>query len=182
MSKKVNHLIKQCIKGDQKSQMHLYDLYCEAMFFIANRYLNDEEEAKDAMQDGFLKAFVKLETYNNTVTFGSWLKKIIIHQCIDFLKKKKLETIPLEEQVLEVVDNESWEFEVEYSKETVINAINTLADKYKLILQLYLIEGYDHVEISEITKIPIKTSRTHLRRGKLLLRELLKAQKHEARY
>ena len=183
MSKKINHLIKQCIKGDQKSQMHLYDLYCEAMFCIACRYLKDEEEAKDAMQDSFLKAFTKLSTFNNSVSFGSWLKKIVIHQCIDILKKKKLETVSLENQFLEIVDDDvSWEFDYDISKEIIENTIDKLSDKYKLVLQLYLIEGYDHSEISEITKLPIKTSRTHLRRGKGLLRELLKKQDYEARY
>ena len=182
MSKKVNHIIEKCIKGDQKSQMHLYDLYCEAMFCAANRYLKNEEEAKDAMQDGFIKAFTKLETFNGTVSFGAWLKKIIINQCIDVLKRNRVETISIEEQVLEVVDDESWKFDIKYSKETIINAIHSLKDKYKLILQLYLIEGYDHIEISEIAEIPIKTSRTNLRRGKILLREVLKKGKSEARY
>ena len=183
MSKKINVLIKKCIKGDQKAQMHLYDLYCEAMYYIAYRYLINDDEAKDAMQEGFLKAFLKLNTYKDEISFGAWLKKIIINQCIDILKKKKLETISLENQFLEIVDdNASWEFDYEISKEIIVNTINNLPEKYKLVLQLYLIEGYDHAEISEIINIPIKTSRTHLRRGKMILRELLKKQNYEARY
>tara|TARA_R110002126_G_scaffold120801_2_gene262025 strand:- start:356 stop:907 length:552 start_codon:yes stop_codon:yes gene_type:complete len=183
MSEKINVLIKKCIKGEQKAQMDLYDLYCEAMYYVACRYLIDEEEAKDAMQEGFLKAFLKLNIYKDKVSFGAWLKKIIINQCIDVLKKKKLETVSIENQFLEIVDEDtSWEFNYEISKENIVNTINKLPEKYKLVLQLYLIEGYNHSEISEITKLPIKTSRTHLRRGKMLLRELLKEQNYEAKY
>lgn len=183
MSKKISVLIKKCIKGDQKAQMHLYDSYCEAMFYIACRYLKNEDEAKDAMQEGFLKAFFKLSTYKNDLSFGAWLKKIIINQCIDVLKKKKLETVSIESQTFEIIDNEtSWEFDSRLSKVIIENTINTLPEKYKLVLQLYLIEGYDHSEISEILNIPIKTSRTHLSRGKMLLRNFLKKQNYEARY
>lgn len=163
--------------------MHLYDLYCEAMYSIACRYLTDENEAKDAMQEGFLKAFLKLGSYEEKVSFGAWLKKIIINQSIDILKKKKLDTITLDSQYLEIVDNDaSWEFDEGISKDIIENTIKILPKKYKLVLQLYLIEGYDHSEISEITSIPIKTSRTHLRRGKMMLRELLTAQNYESRY
>lgn len=182
MSKEINLLIKRCKKGNSKAQMQVYKLYCEAMFFITSRYLKNEEEAKDAMQEGFLKAFSKLETYTEKITFGAWLKRIVINHCIDVLKKKQLETISLENYPLEIIDDDNWDFDVEITKDMILSAIETLNQKYQFVVKLYLIEGYDHSEISEILKIPIKTSRTHLRRGKLQLQELLKAQKYEARY
>ena len=87
----------------------------------------------------------------------------------------------MEQQPLEVVDNEDWSFDVEVTKEMVFHAIEQLPEKYQLVVNLYLIEGCDHVEISEILNIPIKTSRTQLRRGKLLLKDYLNIRKHEAR-
>jgi RNA polymerase sigma-70 factor (ECF subfamily) len=183
MSKELNFLILKSKKGNQRAQIKLYDLFCEAMFFISCRYLKNEEEAKDAMQDAFLKAFLNLESYKEDTSFGSWLKKIIINQCLDVIKKKKLETVSLENHFLEIVeDDTSWEYDLDISKKIIENKINQLPDKYKTVLQLYLIEGYDHSEISDILKIPIKTSRTHLRRGKTLLRDQLKKPKYEARY
>lgn len=182
MSKELNLLIEQCKKGNQKAQLHIYNLYCEAMFFIACRYLKNEEEAKDAMQEGFIKAFSKIHSYQKEATFGSWLKKIIINQCIDVLKKKKLETVSLESFPLEIIDDDNWIFDSEITKEKVLEAIDKLPEKHQTVINLYLIEGYDHSEISEIMGIPVKTSRTCLRRGKLQLQELLKEQKHEARY
>lgn len=181
MPKEINLLIHQCKKGNQKAQMQVYDLYCEAMYTVACRYLSDEE-AKDAMQEAFLKAFLKIDSYVKTATFGSWLKRIVINQCIDELKKRKLETVYVDKYSLEVIDDDDWMFDIVISKQEIIDAIEELSKTYQLVVKLYLIEGYDHTEISEILKIPIKTSRTQLRRGKLQLRELLKLKKNEARY
>ena len=174
MTKKINLLIKQCKKGNQKAQIKLYDLFCEALFFISCRYLKNEEEAKDAMQDAFLKAFLSLDTFKEDTSFGSWLKRIVINTCIDKLKKKSIETVSLENYPLEVLDDNDWNFDVKIDRIEIIDAIESLKTKYQLVVKLYLLEGYDHSEISEILKIPIKTSRTQLRRGKLELRNLLK--------
>lgn len=182
MSKEINLLIKACKKGNQKAQMQVYKLYCEAMFFITSRYLKDKEEAKDAMQEGFLKAFLKLDAYTEKTTFGAWLKRIIINHCIDVLKKKELETVSIDSYPLEIIDDDDWDFDIKISKEMILSAIESLNQKHQIVVKLYLIEGYDHSEIAEILKIPIKTSRTHLRRGKLQLKELLNPQKHEERY
>jgi|TARA_B110000967_G_scaffold100877_1_gene103535 RNA polymerase sigma-70 factor (ECF subfamily) len=178
MSREINLLIIQCKKGNQKAQMKLYDLFCEAMFSISCRYLKNEEEAKDAMQDGFLKAFIHLENYKENTTFGAWLKRIIINQCLDVLKKKQVETISLESFPLEIAVETSWTFDVEITKEMILEALEKLPHKYQLVVKLYLIEGYDHSEISEILQIPVKTSRTQLRRGKLALQKTLKAQRY----
>ncbi|WP_282070939.1 RNA polymerase sigma factor [Polaribacter atrinae] len=174
MSKELNLLILKSKKGNQRAQIKLYDQFCEAMFFISCRYLKNEEEAKDAMQDAFLKAFLNLESYTIERSFGSWLKKIVINTCIDILKKKKIETVSLDHYPLEVLDDNDWNFDVKIDEKEIVDAIDRLKIKYQLVVKLYLLEGYDHSEISDILKIPIKTSRTQLRRGKLELRNLLK--------
>jgi len=179
MAKEIHLLILKSKKGNQKAQIKLYDLFCEAMFFISCRYLKNEEEAKDAMQDAFLKAFLNLESYKIETSFGSWLKKIVINTCIDILKKKKIETVFLDNYPLEILDDNDWSFDVKFDKKEIIDAIENLKIKYQLVVKLYLLEGYDHSEISDILKIPIKTSRTHLRRGKMELRNLLKPTNYE---
>ncbi|MET2986408.1 RNA polymerase sigma factor [Aureibaculum conchae] len=175
-------LIEQCKNGDQRSQLELYDNYCHAMFNIACRYLKNEEEAKDIMQESFLKAFSKLDSFVEKVSFGAWLKRIVINQCIDTLKKKKLETISFENIPLEITDDDDWSFDITITKRQIIDAIENTPKKYSLVLMLYLIEGYDHTEISEILNIAVKTSRTQLRRGKLMLKEKLKTKRYEKRY
>lgn len=178
MSKEINFLVTQSKKGNQKAQLKLYDLHCKAMFSISCRYIKDIEEAKDTMQDGFLKAFLNIEKYSDNTSFSSWLKTVIINTCIDKLKKKKLETVSIERYPLEISNDEDWNFDVRITKTQILESIEVLPIKYQLVIKLYLLEGYDHQEISEILNIPIKTSRTHLRRAKLALRNILKVDKY----
>ena len=174
MQKENNAIIEACKKGNQKAQMQLYDKYCNAMFNIACRYLINQEDAKDAIQEGFLKAFDNIKNYNTDYAFGAWLKRIIINQCIDALRKQRLEFSEIDTEHLELVDDNNWNVNSLITKETIINAIEELSEKHQLVIKFYLLEGYDHEEISQILDIPIKTSRTHLRRGRLQLKELLK--------
>ena len=175
-------LIKACKKGNQVAQMQIYDTYCQAMFTIACRYLNNEEDAKDAMQEGFLKAFTNIRSYKPEATFGAWLKRIMINQCLDVLKKRQLEFSNDEVEKLQIIEDHNWNFDSTITKTEILFAIEQLTEKHKIVVNLYLIEGYDHKEISDILEIPVKTSRTHLRRGKLKLQNLLKEKYNEARY
>ncbi|WP_397444751.1 RNA polymerase sigma factor [Polaribacter sp. R77954] len=174
MSKELHFLVKQSKKGNQKAQLNLYDLHCKAMFVIACRYLKNKEEAKDAMQDAFLKAFLNLEHYVDGTNFSGWLKTIMINTCIDQLKKKKLETVSIENYPLEISNNDDWHFDANITKTTILETIDSLPLKYQLVVKLYLLEGYDHQEIANILKIPISTSKTRLRRGKSVLKQQLK--------
>jgi len=182
MQKEQKTIIKSCVKGNEKAQMQLYNLYCDAMFNIVCRYFKNTEDAKDIMQDGFLKAFSNIKKYKSDYSFGSWLKRIIINQCIDTLRKQKMEFTIIDYEKIEIIDDENWSFNNSISKETIITAIEQLNEKHQIVVKLYLIEGYDHAEISQILNIPLKTSRTHLRRGRLRLKELLKTTYNEARY
>ncbi len=175
-------IINQCRDNNAKAQMQLYNLYCKAMFVVANRYVNDSFLAEDIMQESFIKAFKSIDRYKNEVPFGAWLKRIVINQSIDALKKKKLELISMNEETLRVVDDEDWTVDESITVDEVKSAINDLKEKYRLVLSLYLFEGYDHDEISQILGITSNTSRTHLLRGKRILKEKLKSNSYAARY
>lgn len=175
-------IINQCRDNSAKAQMQLYNLYCKAMFVVANRYVNDSFLAEDIMQESFIKAFKSIDRYKNEVPFGAWLKRIVINQSIDALKKKKLELISMNEETLRVVDDEDWKVDKSITADEVKSAINDLKEKYRLVLSLYLFEGYDHDEISQILGITSNTSRTHLLRGKRILKEKLKSSSYAARY
>lgn len=162
--------------------MQLYNLYCKAMFLVAFRYVNNRFVAEDVMQDAFIKAFKNINNYKNEVAFGAWLKRIVINQSIDQLKKKKLELVAINEEVITEVNVEDWNIENDISVEGIVEVINSLKEKYRLVLTLYLLEGYDHSEISKILNITENTSRTHLLRGKKILKEALKTTKYAARY
>lgn len=142
-------------------------------------------EAEDVVQDSFIKAFSRLEQYKAEVSFGAWLKRIVINRCIDVLKSKHQRMVELEDFHLSVIaeNNENdWEIEKGITVENVNQEIEKLPEKYKYVVLLYLVEGYDHQEISEILNITEVASRTQLSRGKQKLKNALKLNRNEARY
>lgn len=182
MKPNIDILIRRSIKNDERSQMQIYDAYCDAMYNVVCRYVKNDEDAKDVMQEGFLKAFLNIKDYKPEFSFGAWLKRIIINQSIDYLKKKKLELVNTEVEELQIIDSEDWHFSSTITKDDIIEKVEQLSKKYKIVVILYLFEGYDHEEISKILDIPIKTSRTHLRRGRIKLQELLKNKRNGTGY
>lgn len=177
-------LIEKCKRNNRKAQLQLYNQYCNSMYIIAYRFVKNEAEAEDVVQEAFINAFSKLEQYNAEVTFGSWLKRIVINKSLDFIKSKKARLVDLNEASLSIIDNtldEEWLVDDTVTYNEVIAAINSLPDKYKYVLMLYLIEGYDHQEISEILTISESASRTQLSRGKQKLQKKLTPKHHVAR-
>jgi RNA polymerase sigma factor (sigma-70 family) len=133
--------------------------------------LGNEIEAEDVMQEAFLKAFTKIDTYEGKVSFGAWLKKIVINRSLDELKKRKVKFAELNEKI---PDEEPVSLNIsEIQMEQLKKAIQQLPDGYRVVLSLYLLEGYDHEEISQILGISNVASRTQFLRGKLKLRQLL---------
>jgi len=168
-------LVEQCKQNNRKAQMALYSQYCEGMFVVAQRYLRNTAEAEDAMQEAFIKAFQRLYQFKGDVTFGSWLKRIVINTCLDAIKARKMELYSINEEVLSFADDEdNWSVDEDTTFEKVQGAIDELSTNYKTIVKLYLLEGYDHQEISQILNISETASRTNLHRGKLQLKRNLK--------
>jgi len=180
-----NDIIEKCRCNNRKAQVELYNLYCDAMYTVAKRYLRHDAEAEDAVQDAFIKAFTKLHLFSAEVSFGAWLKRIVVNTCLDVLKQQKKELVNLNEVHLKVVDDsfeEEWQLDNEFSIETIIQTVNDLSHKYAIILKLFLFEGYDHQEISQILNISETSSRTLVFRGKQKLQALLKTHYNAARY
>ena len=150
------------------------------MFTVAMRMVRNQADAEDLTQEAFIRAFQKIEQFQGEVSFGAWLKRIVINRCLDFLKAQKQHFVELEEQRLLIAEDDSWETEYPVGPEEVRKAIGELPDKYRYVVQLYLVEGYDHSEISEILGITQTTCRTRLMRGKARLFEQLKEATHVA--
>ena len=168
-------LVEACKRGDQKAQFELYRLYNAAMYNTTLRIVGDSDDAEDVMQEAFLKAFTKLDSYRGEVSFGAWLKRIMINKALDFLRLKR-EQISLEDagEVREIVDEPDDTVDVEYRAEEIRKAIYDLPEGYRIVLSLILLEGYDHEEVSGILNISNATSRTQYHRAKKRLIELLK--------
>ncbi len=165
-------IIDRCREGDQKAQFQLYKLYYKSMYSVSRRIVNDEMEAEDVMQEAFLSAFRKMDSYIGEVSFGAWLKRIVVNRSLDQLKKKKVQFEEINERTQEVEDYQMPTHEVDIKM--LQAAIQKLPDGYRVVLSLFLIEGYDHEEISQILGISNSSSRTQLLRAKNKLRDLLK--------
>lgn len=132
-----------------------------------------EMEAEDIMQEAFLSAFKNINSYEGKVSFGAWLKKIVINRSLDHLKKKKIVFEEISEKINIADEPEFMEME-ESSLENIKTAMNDLPEKYRIVLSLFLVEGYSHEEIAESLEISNVASRTQYFRAKQKLKELLK--------
>jgi RNA polymerase sigma-70 factor (ECF subfamily) len=148
------------------------------MYNVAYRVVNDEEDAEDALQEAFISAFKNLSHYRGDSTFGAWLKRIVINKAINQLQKKKWDRIPEDDRwdVKEDVETDMLDG-FPFTVEKVRSAIEALPDGYRMVLSLYLLEGYDHAEIGEIMGITESTSKSQFNRAKKKLKEILEGGK-----
>jgi len=175
-------LINRCRNGERLAQSELYKLYYKAMYNTCYRMLNDRVEAEDVMQESFLAAFLKINTYRGEMSFGSWLKRIVINKTIDTLRARKIKFDELDERasIPDEEDKNAAEAEEGDSKiEKIREAVGMLPEGFRVVLSLALFEGFDHEEIAMILKINESTSRSQLARAKRKLMEYLKNNKDE---
>ena len=131
------HIVEKCKQNDRKAQLQLYNQYCNGMLIVALRFVKDTMEAEDIVQEAFIKAFSKLEQYKAEVSFGAWLKRIVINRCIDVLKSKRQRLIELEEHHLNVIDSsdeKNWLVDDDITIDEVKIAIERLPEKYKYVV------------------------------------------------
>jgi RNA polymerase sigma-70 factor (ECF subfamily) len=165
-------LIEGCRKGNVRSQYRLYNQYSKAMYNVACRMLNNRTDAEDMLQEAFADCFANIGTFRYESTFGAWLKTIVVNKCINHLKKRKAELI-YDEHMPNLADHTD-DNEPEYEHGQILSAIEKLPDGYRVVLSLYLLEGYDHEEIASILGITESTSKSQYMRAKEKLRKILK--------
>jgi RNA polymerase sigma-70 factor (ECF subfamily) len=169
-------LVAESIKGSNKARYQLYQLYSKAMFNVCYRMMNNREDAEDMLQEAFIQAFQKLDTFRNESGFGSWLKTITIRTCINALNKRRLDLNYFDEMHRFESAEEEPE-EALYTTENILEAMNQLPEGGRIVFSLYLLEGYDHSEISQILNITESTSKTQYMRAKRRVYELMKQTK-----
>lgn len=164
------HLIQEAKNGDRKSIELLYKQFYGYAMSVALRYSNSREEACEIINDSFMKAFDKLDQYDNQNSFKGWLRRILINTSIDYYRKNIKHTAVMD---IEKADAETLEADVidRLSAEDILGILRELPEILRIIFNMYEIEGYSHNEISEQLGIPSSTSRTYLARSKKKLRE-----------
>ncbi len=174
-------IIERSKKGNRQAQYQLYKLYSKAMFNICFRMMNDRSDAEDMLQESFSEAFRRLDSFRFESTFGAWLKMIVINKCINEIKRKKAQLEFFDDMSpFEDEEDLAAEQETGLSPERIKKAMDGLPKGSRMIFSLYLLEGYDHQEISEILNISESNSKTQYMRAKQRIKEILKAQTYES--
>lgn len=168
------------MNGDRQAQYELYKLYSKAMYNTCLRITGDEMEAEDVLQDSFVSAFKNLKSYKGTASFGSWLKRIVVNNAINLVKKRRLDLQPIDGVADLDERTEEEVYDRGYEVDQVKHCIQLLPDGYRAVLSLYLLEGYDHKEIAGILNITESTSKSQFNRSKKKLKEILKDQLQHA--
>lgn len=173
MAEKLDILIRGCKKGKPASQEELYRRFASAMYGVCLQYASGEEDAQDILQDGFIKVFAKLDQVKKPAAFPGWIRRIMINTALEKYRSQVL---------LQRVDDMKGELP-EVSGDEVLNSltceelvalIQTLSPKYRMVFNLYAIEGYSHQEISETLGISVGTSKSNLSRARVILQEKVK--------
>jgi RNA polymerase sigma-70 factor (ECF subfamily) len=164
----LDELIKQCANNDHKAQKEIYQLFAGKLFSICLKYSKNKQEAQDNFQDGFIVIFDKIGQFNFEGSFEGWLKRVMINTVLLKYRKKNVlnivtEDIP-DEVIVEVDDDE-------ISLDFLLNLINELPDRYRMVFNLYALDGYAHKEISEMLQIAEGTSKSNLARARAILKQ-----------
>ena len=167
------NLVNECRRGSRKAQFRLYELYSKAMFNTAYRITGNREEAEDMLQEAFTDCFRNIGSYRTESTFGAWLKTIVINRCISRLRKRETELVYIEDYSRHEVREEEPPETIWPDQAVIARAVERLPDGYRVVLSLYLLEGYDHTEIATILGISESTSKTQYSRAKDKLKKIL---------
>ena len=176
-SQDINNLISLCKENNRNAQFEVYNRYYKTMYNTAFRIVKDSNWAEDIMQECFLKAFTKLDTFKGEVTFGAWLKRIVINDSLDNYKKiNRNATSPIDDILYKVEDQKTEEDSFDFTNvkvQQILGCIKSLKDNYRITLTLLFIEGYDQEEICEIMQISPGNCRAIISRAKESLRQKL---------
>ncbi len=166
---KESELIKQCIKNDRAAQNELFRQYKDSLYFTSLKYCRNEADAEDNLHDAFITIFQKIKTFKNTGSFEGWMKRITIYKAIDKYKTAKPINVEIKDDLLE--DTIEVDADTEVALDILLKFIQELPDQYRLVFNLYQMDGYSHKEVSQMLSISENTSKSNFHRAKLILRE-----------
>ena len=166
-------ILKGCLQNDPTAQKELYNRYSPKMLSVCYRFAHNREDAEDMLQEGFIKIFSQMHTFGNRGAFEGWIRRIIVHTCINILKKNKKfnESVDIIHATGAMVREESVPSIVQAKQ--IVECIRMLPIGYRTVLNLYALEGYSHREIGIMLDIEESTSRSQYTRAKAMLEEIL---------
>lgn len=166
-------ILQGCLKNDAAAQRELYNRYSPKMLAVCYRFAHNREDAEDMLQEGFIKVFLQIHTFENRGAFEGWVRRIIVHTCINILKKNKKfnESVDIIHATGVQIREESVPAIIQAKQ--VVECIRLLPIGYRTVLNLYAVEGYSHREIANMLDIEESTSRSQYTRAKAMLEDIL---------
>jgi len=177
LTEELNKIIRGCQRGDPLAQRELYDKFKAGMFGICLRYSDNYDDPNDVLQEGFIKVFQKIHQFSFKGAFEGWIRKIMVNTAFEKYRRQVIMS-PVEENLPDTPD-ESFEAPFDISVQELLKYIQELSPRYRLVFNMYAIEGHSHKEIAEILNISEGTSKSNLSRARVILKE--KVQKHYLR-
>ena len=174
-------LASKCLKGDQKACKELYDSYAPSMMAVCQRYCKSQEQAEDCLQDGFIKVFVHLESWNASGDLGAWIRRIIVNTCLSSLKNAKAQWVNFEDEVVMAVSVECdavSRLGFQELEELLLN----MPIGYRTVFNLHVIEGYGYDEIATMLQITESTCRSQMHKAKNCLAKKITELQPEVKY
>jgi RNA polymerase sigma factor (sigma-70 family) len=166
-------IIKGCQLGNRKAQELLYKLFAAKMLGVCMRYATDKMEAEDMLQNGFIKVFGKIEDYRGDGSFEGWVRRIMVHSSIEYYRKhhKMMQLVEMDTAGAEQLVNPVGASNLE--AKDLLAIIQTLSPGYRMVFNMYAIEGYSHKEIAEVMNISEGASKSQLSRARAILKEMV---------
>ena len=167
-------LIESCLNCDRKAQKELYELYSRKMMSVCLRYAGDADTAKDLLQDGFIRIFINLSSFQFSGSFEGWMRRIIVNTCLEHLRKNDLlqDAADLDHVVAPMADG-GYSIVETLSARDLMKIIGELPSGFRTVFNMYAIEGYSHKEIADALGINESTSRSQLTRAKQMLQKMI---------
>ncbi|NOR28965.1 MAG: sigma-70 family RNA polymerase sigma factor [Lutibacter sp.] len=164
----LNELVKQCAKNDRKAQGEIYQLFSGKLFSICLKYSKNKQEAQDNFQDGFITIFNKIGQFKFKGSFEGWLKRVMVNTILLKYRQKNVLNLVTEEipdEVIVDIDDD------EVSLDFLLNLIQELPDRYRMVFNLYVLDGFSHKEVSKMLQIAEGTSKSNLARARAILKQ-----------
>ena len=164
----LNELVKQCAKNDRRAQEEIYQLFSGKLFSICLKYSKNKQEAQDNFQDGFITIFNKIGQFKFKGSFEGWLKRVMVNTILLKYRQKNVLNLITEEipdEVIVDIDDD------EVSLDFLLNLIQELPDRYRMVFNLYVLDGFSHKEISKMLQIAEGTSKSNLARARAILKQ-----------
>jgi RNA polymerase sigma-70 factor (ECF subfamily) len=171
-------LIASCNRGDRVAQYRLYKLFSNSMYNLCSRMVADKAEAEDLLQEAFVRVFRQLGSFRGECTLGAWIRRIVINQCLNHLRKRKVEITDLDESEVSHLRDEDDE-EPAISPELVNGCIRELPEGSRVVFVLFQMEGYKHREIAGMLNISESTSKSQYQRARSMLKEKIMQKVYE---